>query len=56
VLRQVRVTPAFRRNAFKVVFACKPKQLLAIAFDVVAVQEAFALLRHDPVQPKLAVG
>jgi len=55
MLGQVRAAPALRNNAFQVVFTGEPKQSFTLTHDVVAVEKAFTLLRHQPAKPKFAV-
>jgi hypothetical protein len=55
VFRQIRIGFSLSHNAFEVVLAGEPEQCFAISVDVIAVQEAFAALRHHSMKPELAV-
>jgi hypothetical protein len=56
MIRQARVGLALRHDSFEIVLACEPEQHLTISFDVVAIQETFAGLRHGGIKPQLAIN
>ena len=52
-VKQVRPLLPLGDNSFEVVFALQPEPPFTIVFDVVAVQDAVASLRHDRPEPQL---
>ena len=56
MFRQVRIRFALRHDSFKIVFACKPEQTLAISVKMIAVKKTFTALRHHGMKRELAVG
>jgi hypothetical protein len=56
VLSEVRIGLSLCHDSLKIVFACEPKEFLAILIDVVAIEQPLALPRNCRMQPKFAVG